>query len=86
MKEVPWTKLFAYDGPAEVEVQKAKKCRCGNESCKRAKHIRCVCGCHAENHGMEQRRGMEPLDRILGLETEISRGSEQAVVPWIEIC
>jgi len=68
MPEVSWEKVFAYDLAKPKEEPNGKKCKCGNVSCKRAKRIRCVCACHAEHHGEEQRRGMEPLDKILGLD------------------
>jgi hypothetical protein len=81
MLEVAWTELFAHDlgGPQEVET--VKKCKCGNGNCKRAKHIKCVCGCHAENHGIEQRRGMEPLDKALGFERP-----KVELIPWFDVC
>jgi len=70
MTEVVWTKLFACElALPKVETSAAKKCRCGNARCKRAKKIRCVCQCHAVHHGEEQRRGMAPLDEALGLDT-----------------
>jgi hypothetical protein len=69
--EKNWTEMFAYElNVPKVVTSAAKKCRCGNESCKRAKKIRCVCSCHALHHGEEQRRGMEPLDKVLGLKAE----------------
>jgi len=68
MPEVSWEKLFAYDLASPKVESAATKCKCGNVSCKRAKKIRCVCQCHAEFHGIENRRGMEPLDKALGLE------------------
>jgi len=72
MTEVDWSQLFACElEPGEPEqVETVKKCKCGNESCRRAKKIRCVCQCHSATHGIEQRRGMEPLDKVLGLETQ----------------
>jgi len=65
--EKNWENIFAL-APATVNLPTARKCRCGNENCKRAKKIRCVCACHAENHGIEQRRGMPELDKLLGLD------------------
>jgi hypothetical protein len=69
VREVSWTKLFAceLDLP-KVETSAGKRCRCGNGNCKRAKHIRCVCGCHGVAHGIEQRKGMSTLDGPLGLD------------------
>ena len=81
MSEVAWTKLFAYDLTTPQEVETVKKCKCGNGNCKRAKRIRCVCQCHAENHGIEQRRGMESLDKALGIERP-----KVELIPWIDVC
>jgi hypothetical protein len=69
-KEVSWTKLFALDAPAKDEGPKAKKCTCGNGSCKTAKGFVCRCSCKHLNHGIEQRKGMSPLDEPLGLVKE----------------
>ena len=68
--EKNWKKIFAYDLPAPTETPKPHKCTCGAKNCRTAKHIKCTCRCHAEFHGIEQRRGMQPLDKALGLETE----------------
>jgi len=68
-KEVSWESIFAQP-KAKIEMHFAKKCTCGNGTCKRAKHIRCVCGCHGIAHGIEQRKGMSPLDEALGLVKE----------------
>jgi len=68
-KEVSWERLFACEiAKPKIEWNFAKKCTCGNRNCKRAKHIRCVCGCHGIAHGIEQRKGMSPLDEPLGLD------------------
>jgi hypothetical protein len=66
-REVPWSKMFAYDLPTPKKIAKAK-CTCGNDSCKNAKKIKCTCRCHSEFHGASNRIGMEPLDKALGLD------------------
>jgi hypothetical protein len=68
-REVAWERIFAceLDYP-KLETSATKKCRCGNDSCKHARKIKCVCRCHSLNHGIEQRRGMEPLEKALGIE------------------
>jgi len=70
-REVLWDKLFAYD-VARPKREK-RKCACGHLSCRTAKKIKCVCSCHAQFHGVENRRGMQPLDKTLGIEREAPR-------------
>jgi len=79
-KEVSWGEIFAYALPTPVK-SKPTKCTCGNSNCKHAKRVRCVCGCGGISHGQENRKGMSPLDKVLGLETDPPR-----LIPWIEIC
>jgi hypothetical protein len=80
-KEVPWTKMFAFDLPAKKKTS-AGKCACGGKNCQTAKKIKCVCRCHSQFHGAANRVGMEPLDKALGFETE----APPALVPWLEVC
>jgi len=71
MSEVAWTKMFAFALPNPVKA-KSTRCVCGGKNCQTAKRIKCVCRCHSQFHGIEQRRGMEPLDKALGLERPAS--------------
>jgi len=66
-KELEWRRLFANALPERKKTVKAK-CTCGNGNCKHAKRIRCVCGCGGIAHGIENRKGMSPLDKTLGLD------------------
>jgi hypothetical protein len=61
--------MFAFALPNPVKVQ-ATKCACGGKNCQTAKRIKCVCRCHSEFHGAANRKGMDPLDKALGLEKE----------------
>jgi len=65
MNEVSWTKLFALDLPAVRPAKIPQEC-C--DACKEAREIKCVCACGGKNHGVANRKGMEPLDKALGLE------------------
>jgi hypothetical protein len=67
--EKKWENIFAL-APLTSPKVRSKKCTCGNDSCKHAKKIRCTCQCHSVNHGAANRVGMEPLDKVLGLEKE----------------
>jgi hypothetical protein len=67
MSEVAWTKMFAFALPNPVKA-KSTKCVCGGKNCQTAKKIKCVCRCHSEFHGAANRKGMEPLDKPLGLD------------------
>ena len=69
MSEVAWTKMFAFALPNPVKA-KSTRCVCGGKNCQTAKKIKCVCRCHSEFHGAANRKGMEPLDKALGLEKE----------------
>jgi hypothetical protein len=71
-KEVSWGEIFAYDLPTP-KVESKRKCACGGKNCQTAKRIKCVCRCHSEFHGAANRRGMEPLDKALGLEKDTQR-------------
>jgi len=66
-KELEWNRMFACDLPEPVKAR-TTKCTCGNDSCKNAKKIKCTCRCHSEFHGVANRKGMEPLDKALGLD------------------
>jgi hypothetical protein len=59
--------MFAYDLPNPRKTPRTR-CTCGNNSCRNAKKIKCTCACHSANHGAENRVGMEPLDKTLGLD------------------
>jgi len=59
--------MFALASPEPVKAR-TTKCACGGRNCQSAKKIRCVCRCHSTNHGSENRRGMDPLEKALGLE------------------
>jgi len=63
-----WERIFSVDTSTTELPDIVKKCSCGSATCKRAKKIKCVCRCHSEFHGIEQRRGMQPLDKALGLD------------------
>ena len=67
IKEVSWERLFAFALPEPVKA-KSTRCTCGGKNCQTAKKIRCVCRCHSTNHGSENRKGMEPLEKALGLD------------------
>ena len=64
-KELEWNRLFAYDLPAVRPTKIPHEC-C--DACKEAREIKCVCTCGGKNHGATNRKGMEPLDKTLGLE------------------
>jgi hypothetical protein len=66
-KEVEWNRMFAYALPNPVKA-KSTKCTCGGKNCQTAKKIKCTCRCHSQFHGVANRRGMEPLDKALGLD------------------
>jgi hypothetical protein len=92
--EKNWKDIFAYDLPNPAK-PKPTKCTCGGKNCQTAKHIKCVCRCHSEFHGIANRAGMEPLDKVLGLETEQSIVSADMIaletepprlIPWLEVC
>jgi len=68
-KEANWTEILR-PAPFTIRPTKTHKCNCGNANCKHAKKIRCECGCGGSGHGQENRVGMEPLDKTLGLEIE----------------
>jgi len=54
--------MFAFALPNPVKAR-TTKCTCGNDSCKKAKKIRCVCqGCHGASHGSANREHMPNLD------------------------
>jgi len=76
--ERDWTRIFAYD-VALPKIESKRKCACGGKNCQTAKKIKCVCRCHSEFHGAANRKGMEPLDKTLGLE-------EPPMIPWLEVC
>lgn len=67
--EKKWENIFAF-APAEPVKVKSNRCSCGGSNCKTAKGFVCRCSCKHLNHGQEQRRGMEALDKALGLEKE----------------
>jgi hypothetical protein len=73
-REVSWGEIFAYDLPTP-KVETKRKCACGGRNCQTAKRIKCVCRCHSEFHGAANRRGMEPLEKALGLEKEVPQRS-----------
>ena len=66
-KEIAWERMFAF-APAEPVKAKSNRCSCGGSNCKTAKGFVCRCSCKHLNHGQEQRRGMEALDKALGLD------------------
>jgi hypothetical protein len=68
-KELDWNRMFALALPNQVKA-KSTKCACGGKNCQTAKKIKCVCRCHSEFHGAANRKGMEPLDKTLGLERD----------------
>ena len=66
--QVGW-EMFQVDEPNNDANDIGKeRCTCGGKNCRTAKHIKCVCRCHSQFHGIEQRRDMQPLDGVLGLE------------------
>ena len=79
--EVDWSRLFAYD-LAKPKVETTKQCRCGNKNCQTAKRIRCTCGCHSVNHGIANREGMQPLDKVLFEKEAVA----PKLIPWFDIC
>ncbi len=79
-KSVEWTRIFAYALPNPVKVQ-STKCVCGGKNCQTAKKIKCVCRCHSEFHGAANRRGMEPLEKALGLDGLTMTVTKEAPAP-----
>jgi len=66
-RESEWTRLFAYDLPARQPAKVEREC-C--DACREAREIKCVCACGGKNHGVANRKGMEPLDKALGLKVD----------------
>jgi hypothetical protein len=57
--------MFTFDLPAVRPAKNPHEC-C--DACREAREIKCVCACGGKNHGVANRKGMEPLDKALGLE------------------
>jgi hypothetical protein len=62
-----WTEIFAYALPERAHTKNPHEC-CS--ACREAKELVCVCRCGGKNHAAALRKGMEPLDKVLGLEKE----------------
>jgi hypothetical protein len=62
MREVPWTKLFAFDLPAVSPAKIPHEC-C--DACKEAREIKCVCACLGKNHGSALKKYVKRLDEFI---------------------
>jgi len=67
--EFDWRNVFAVDA-ANVDGSLPKPPGECNTNCTHAREIKCVCSCGGKNHGAANRKGMEPLDKALGLDRE----------------
>ena len=78
--QVGW-EMFQVDEPNDKTDNAGKeRCTCGGKNCRTAKHVKCVCRCHSQFHGIEQRRGMQPLDKALGLQRPTSDAAFEDVI------
>jgi len=81
-KELDWKRMFAYDLPVVRPAKNPHEC-C--DACKEAREIKCICACGGKNHGVANRKGMEPLDQALGLDGLTVTVTKEAPKPLTDL-